>query len=123
VFIMVGELAVSFCERQPGQACVCLDLWSYPDGTYNLVIENFCDDGDQELAFPCAFHHLAGVLNRKPLVSESEVGTVTVERCGEDVCAEFQPSGDRNGFRQCISIGEYRRAIDALEAHALRYFA
>jgi len=120
---MVGQLAVSFCERKEGETCVCLDVWAYPDGTYNLVIENFGTCTDREFAFPCSFHQLAGVLSRKSLVSESEVGMVTIERCGSFVCAQFDSSEGQDGFSHCIGFEEFRRAIEALESDAVGYLA
>jgi hypothetical protein len=120
---MVGELAVSFCERKAGQVSTYLDLWSYPDGTYNLVIENFGGADQQELSFPCAFHQLAGVLGGKPLISQNESGMVVIDRCGNSVCAEFQPFDSPEQFRHCIPLEEYRHAIDALESNVIGYLA
>jgi len=120
---MVGELAVSFCDRSAGRTSVCLDLWSYPDGTYNLVMENIGDGGTQELSFPCALHQLAGLLDRKSLVSQNEIGVVSIERCGDSVCAEFMPFDGKDGFRHCVGLEEYRHAITALEANTVGYLA
>jgi hypothetical protein len=120
---MIGELAVSFYDRRAGQASVCLDLWSYPDGTYNLVMEDIGDDGNEEFSFPCALHQLAGILDRKPLVNQNEAGVLSIERCGTSVCAEFMPFDGKNGFRYCIGLDEYGRAIEALEASAIGYLA
>jgi len=120
---MVGELAVSFCERKVGQECVCLDVWSYPDGTYNLVVDNFGGIDGHGLSFPCAFHQLAGVLTGRPLVSQSPAGIVTIDRCGGSICAEFEPSDGQTPFRHCIAAEEYDRAMDALEANVIGYLA
>ena len=120
---MVGKLAVSFCERRTGAPSVYLDLWAYPDGTYNLVMENFCGDIQQEYSFPCAMHQLVGLLERKPLESESDAGVLLVERCGNSVCAEFDPKDGRPSFRHCIAIEDYRMAIEALESHTVGYLA
>jgi len=120
---MVGELAVSFCERRAGQACVCVDLWSYPDGTYNLVVEHSGVDAKQEYSFPCSFQQLAGILDRKPLTSSNEFGSVLVERCGDSVCAQFETEGEDAGFRYCISVEAYKKGIEALEANDVGYLA
>src|ERR1700722_18077648 len=120
---MVGVLAVSFCDRRAGQGGVCLDLWSYPDGTFNLVIENYGGEKGKELAFPCALHQLAGPLLNKPFMSENDEGVLQIERCGNQVCAEFVPSHSRKGFRYCIGLDEYQQAIEALESWEVGYLA
>jgi len=120
---MIGNLAVSFCDRGAGANGVCLDLWSYPDGTYNLVIENFAGDADKELVFPCVLHQLAGPLDQKSFVSENEEGKLEISRCEELVCAEFVPFDGREGFRHCIPQEEYQLAIAALEANTSGYLA
>lgn len=119
---MIGELAVSFCEKE-GRRAVCLDLWSYPDGTYNLVLENFAPEGSQEMAFPCALHQLQNVLEGKPFVADNAKGAISIERCGELVCAEYGPIDGGRGFRHCIPFIKYREAIDALQANAVGYLA
>src|ERR1700722_8703304 len=113
---MIGHLAVSFCDRKPGQTSGCLDLWSYPDGSYNLVMENFGGEGTRELAFPCALHQLAGPLHQKNFVSQTEEGILEIGRCGDTICAEFNPFDGRGKFRHCIGFEEYEAAISALEA-------
>lgn len=120
---MIGVLAVSFCDRKAGQAGVCLDLWSYPDGTYNLVMENFGGQRERELAFPCALHQLALPLNGKSFTSQNSIGVLQIERCGEQVCAEFVPFDLKHTFRHCIPSEEYRLAIEALEAREIGYLA
>jgi hypothetical protein len=118
---MVGVLAVSFCDRREGQAGVCLDLWSYPDGTYNLVMENFGKEG--EFAFACALHQLAAPLKGNSFTAQNEVGVLQIERCSDQVCAEFVPFDLSQTFRHCIAADEYRMAIEALEANAVGYLA
>jgi hypothetical protein len=120
---MIGVLAVSFCERKEGEASVCLDLWAYPDGSYNLVIENFGGEGEKDLSFPCALHQLAGPLYNKVFTSQDEDGILQIERCDNSVCAEFTPFDDRDGFRHCIPFEDYQLAIEALETNAVGYLA
>ncbi len=119
---MVGTLAVSFCDKGEGQP-VCLDLWSYPDGTFNLVLDNFQPEGSNQIAFPCALHQLSGVLKDRTFMSENGAGTVEIVRCGDVVCAEFNPTGGHSPFRHCIPVAAYGAAIQALEAHAVGYLA
>ena len=123
MFTMIGELAVSFCDRKIGQGSVCLDLWSYPDGTYNLVIENFVGPAKNELSFPCAFHQLAGLLDSRALVTQNDAGVLAIEQCGGTVCAEFVPFEGHGGFRHCVGAEEYRMAIAALESDSVGYLA
>lgn len=120
---MTGVLAVSFCERKAGSGSVCLDLWSYPDGTYNLVVEHFAETGRVEASFPCSLYQLAGVLQKRPFTMETEEGSVVVEVCTDAVCAEFNSPSGKGSFRHCISIEEYRRAIEALELNTIGYVA
>ena len=120
---MVGELAVSFCDRKADQVCVYLDVWSYPDGSFNLVLENLEGSSPREIAFPCALHQLAGVLKGKPFVNEGPLGSITVDRCRGSVCAEFKPAGEKEAFKHCIPMEEFCSAIDALESRSLGYLA
>src|SRR5580704_12122411 len=108
---MVGVLAVSFCERKVGQAGVCLDLWSYPDGTYNLVMENYGGQGQSEIAFPCALHQLSGPLLHKPFTCQNDDGVLQIEKCGNQVCASYEPFDGDGSFRHCIAFDEYEEAI------------
>ena len=120
---MVGVLAVSFCGRRSVDGSICLDLWSYPDGTYNLVVEHQNDKGKVEAAFPCSLGQLAGVLSRRPLSISSEDGEVIVEFCGDAVCAEFGAHAGAGSFRYCIPVDDYRRAIESLEYNVIGYGA
>jgi hypothetical protein len=120
---MIGKLAVSFCGRQIGQPVVCLDLWSYPDGTYNLVVEQGGKSKNGDFCFPCSLPQLAGILDRKSLTTCNGLGSVHIERCGEAVCAAFEDALGEPAFRHCIPIDEYRRAIEALESNVVGYLA
>ena len=120
---MVGVLAVSFCGRRSEDGSICLDLWSYPDGTYNLVVEHVRDTVKVEAAFPCSLGQLAGVLNRRPLSVSSDQGEVLVETCAEAVCAEFRVTGKAEEFRYCIPMDDYRRALESLEYNVIGYVA
>ena len=120
---MIGVLAVSFCGRRSGDSSVCLDLWSYPDGTYNLVVEYDGETGKIEASFPCSLGQLAGVLMRRPLTISGDQGEVTVEACTESVCAQFEWPNGSGGFRHCVPTEEYRKAIEALEYNVIGYVA
>ena len=120
---MIGKLAVSFCERRVGQASVCLDLWSDPDGTYNLVVEHRDGAAHLEYAFPCSLPQLSGILDRKTLTTCADNGSIHLGRCGDSVCAEFEDVLGEPVFRHCIPIEEYRCAIEALESNAVGYLA
>jgi len=120
---MVGVLAVSFCDRGAGQESVCLDLWSYPDGTYNLVLENHGDEGKVEVSFPCALYQLIAIKRGTMFVSQNDLGFVEIDRCEDKVCAQFIPFSGPGGFRYCIRFDEYRSAIEALEDNVIGYVA
>lgn len=120
---MIGSLAVSFCEKKEGHVAVCLDLWSYPDGTYNLVLDNFRTEGHREISFPCTLDRLTAIAKGKGFVAENEAGVVNIERCGEQVCADFQPFDGTGEFRHCIELRAYCQAMDALRDHAVGYLA
>lgn len=120
---MLGVLAVSFCERNGNDAHVCLDLWTYPDGTYNLVMENFGGEGGQELSFACTLHQLSRPLHNRTFTCQDANGVLQIERCGDYVCADFAPFDDRDRFRHCIHIDTYRAALQALECNVIGYVA
>jgi len=120
---MIGELAVSFCERKVGETCLCIDLWSYPDGTCNLVVSALIGSADYELSFPCVPHQLDGVVKGRSLYTENDEGSILVEKCGEQICAEYSSLKSGRSIRQCIPSEEYRRAVDSLMTGTIGYLA
>jgi hypothetical protein len=81
-----------------------LELWAYPDTTLNLVVNRFGPDGEEEYAFPCATHHLVNVLRRRPFVTETDDGTVSLERYEDSVRTEFLSSSQDDGWIQSVPV-------------------
>ena len=120
---MVGKLAVSFCERQAGESCLCIDLWSYPDGTCNLVVSSMIGLVDHELAFPCAPYQLDLVTSGQPLRIIRDEGSIVVDWCDGEVRAKYTSHMSGRCFRQCIALEEYRNAVDLLMTGTVGYLA
>jgi len=120
---MVGKLAVSFCERKDNEACLCIDLWAYPDGTCNLVVSAVIGAVDYELSFPCAPHQLEAVVDGRTLYTENDQGSILVEKCGEQVCAQYESSMSGRKLRQCVALVEFSQAVDSLVAGSVGYLA
>ena len=120
---MVGELAVSFCERKKEESGMCIDIWSYPDGTCNIVVSAVIGSKLHELSFPCAPYQFEDVLKGKPFSTSNEDGSILIEKCSDAVCAEYESLKSGCKARQCMPLENFHRAVDSLLNGAIGYLA
>lgn len=113
---MRGELLGAFCERGCDQTSQCLELWAYPDTSLNLVVNQHTPQGESEYAFPCAPHQLVNVLNNKSFLSETDEGTVRVEREADTVKAEFVSSDGNERWQHSVPIAPFQNALAQVSA-------
>ena len=120
---MIGELAVSFCDRKDGDVGMCIDIWTYPDSTCNIVVSFRTGSVLEEFVFPSAPHQLEQILEGKPLLISVGDRSIKIEAADGWVCAECQISSTAATVRQCVYDDVYRRAIEHLVAGSLGYLA
>jgi hypothetical protein len=113
---MRGVLLGAFCERGSDDSSRCLELWAYPDTSLNLVVNRLSADGDEEYAFPCAPHHLIKVLKNESFRSETEDGSVVVEREADNVTAEFVSSKGDERWRHSVPVEPFQNALAQVTA-------
>jgi|GEM_PF-2616397 len=100
---MTGVLLGAFCERGVDRTTCCLELWSFPDTSINVVLNRFGPDGETEYAFPCAPHHLIGVLMNVPFLCETGESRVSITRSEEHLVAVVMAE-EGVGWRQSVPI-------------------
>lgn len=120
---MIGELAVSFCGRKAGETSLCIDLWSYEDGSCNLVVSTAVGATEHELVFPCAPHQLDAVLSGKALFVKNTEGSILIEKCGDTVCAEYVSLRSGRNVKQCLPFEEFERGVNSLLSGTIGYLA
>jgi hypothetical protein len=108
---MRGNLVASFCERSDGQPSRCLEIWSYPDSSLNLVVNRLDEKESQEHVFPCAPHHLVEVLKYKTFHSVTEHGTIFMNRNETVVKAEFTSGSKKEYWSHDVSVGAFAEAL------------
>jgi hypothetical protein len=108
--IMVGELLTAFCERSIAGTLKAFELWTYPDGTLNIVVVSEDDRGKQEACFPCAAHQLQAVIDGKQLQLDNGSETLRLIRLDDFVSAEFS-----GGWRQCLEVEALQDALDRMQ--------
>jgi hypothetical protein len=108
---MLGELLVSFYQREHAGASRWLEIWAYPDSTLNLVIASDSTEESEEHSFPCAPHHITNVLNGFDFQTSGPSGFVMLQRQGDALVAEFQRRTDERGWTQSIPVEDFRDSL------------
>ncbi|MGV3617542.1 MAG: hypothetical protein ACO1SV_19625 [Fimbriimonas sp.] len=109
---MIGDLLASFCERGKEGGTQCLELWTYPDQTLNVVVTRVSREDEAEYAFPCAPHHVLGVLDgSRPF--RSQVGNVglTLERADDQVRAWVSAPAEGYEWQQLVPVDSLESAL------------
>ena len=114
---MVGTLVVTFCDRGHEGPARWLEVWSFPDGSLNLVIASSDATVSEEYVFPCAAHTLAAAAAGCDYQVSGPSGWVFLRAEGNRMCAEFRRHEDNRGWIQCIPLAEFREAIEAVQPH------
>ncbi|MDR3689486.1 MAG: hypothetical protein P4L46_08920 [Fimbriimonas sp.] len=121
--MMVGELSVSFCQRKNGETSLLIDLWSYPDGTCNLVVALPVSSPGGEDVFPCAPSQLSAVLEGRVFSLTGAHGSIVIEKSVDRVCAQYTCLTTSRSVRHCLPVDDFRRAVDALAEGSIGYVA
>ena len=102
---------------------MCIDIWSYPDSTCNVVVSAVIGSKLHELSFPCAPYQFEDVIKGKALKTSNDEGSIVISSCGENVCAEYESLNSGCKVRQCLPLERYRRAIELLLTGVIGYLA
>jgi hypothetical protein len=110
---MIGKLVITFCERSAAGPPKALELWSFPDGTLNIVVASDSEQRQTEWSFPCAIEQLQSVLFGKPLIlRDSEDRPMQLARVDDRICATYSAFGEN--WRQCIDVVELQQVFGEL---------
>jgi hypothetical protein len=109
---MIGDLLASFCERGTEGGTQCLELWTFPDQTLNVVVTRVSREDEAEYAFPCAAHHVVGVLNGSRTF-RSQVGTagLTLERTEDDQVRAHVSDTEGEEWQQLVPVDSLESAL------------
>lgn len=111
---MLGTLLWTGCEKTSKEKIQTLELWSFPDGTLNLVA-NHGGPVEDEHTFPICIEQLDGVLRGRVLTLRSDDDVrLTVEHTHHRVCADYR-SGDET-WKHCVPVDEFRDVVEDIKA-------
>ncbi len=110
---MKGELLWIGCEKGGEDRLKVLELWTFPDGTLNILAVTDHTTG-VEHSFPVGLERLEGVLRGKPVEFFATDVVLRIRRCETMVCAECVVR-DRVA-KQCVSISEFEDVISRARA-------
>jgi len=107
---MIGDLLASFCERGREGGTQCLELWTYPDRTLNVVVTRVSKMDEDEYSFPCAPHHVMGVLQgTRAFRSQNQDAGLVLQRHEDVVIA--QVSGVEGAWEQRVPLESFESAL------------
>ena len=109
---MIGNLVWTGCERSADSRLQFLELWSYPDGTLNIVAANEAHD-DCEHTFPIAVEQLEGILRGRPLQLHCAHVCLKLEAIDDRVCSTCQTQFE--SWTQCVPLGEFCELIHEIK--------
>lgn len=110
--MMVGDLLASFCERRLKGGTQCLELWTYPDETLNVVVSRFDDQTEIEFSFPFATEQLLEVVSGdRSLKRVGKEADLTLELKDGVVRATVHPLGDYEDWQQQVPAESISRAL------------
>jgi len=120
---LIGELAVSFCENKAEDTGMCIDIWSYPDGTCNVVVSARVGSVVNEFVFPSAPYQLIQVIEGNPFFASQSGYSIQIEHCNGLVCAQCDAPEHDLSIQKCVSLDSFRIAMAHLQAGAVGYLA
>ena len=108
---MVGTLVWTSCERGAEQNLRYLELWSYPDGTLNLVAISEGAEGCEH-AFPVCVEQLQGILEGHTMHLRCEHLDLLLERSDDRVCAHCK--SESRSWTHCVAVSEFADIVEDL---------